>query len=140
MKYKVGDKVRVREDLKKISGVYKDIDTEEIEGKEVEIDRILEKDGLYSVLLENGDNWLVTEEAIVEDELGFNFTISKFPKDSLEARRNTLIMLFAKILERDGWIREQIHIDNADRWCFNDTIDIMKDELELFKRRIYDGK
>lgn len=74
-----------------------------------------------------------------EDELGFNFTISKYPKNSLEARRNALIMLFSEIMQKDTELNAK-WVSDVDIWSMNDLIDTMQKQLEIFKRRTYDGK
>lgn len=153
MEYKIGDKVRVREDLK-VNEVYGTLefvsDMAVFRGKEVTI--IKEQNGEYAI--EGLEYCWFTEEMLEpivddtvksiidnykEDELSFNFTISKYPTNSLESRRNTLIILFRELMDKDREM-DTNWVSDANIWSINNLIDTMKNELELFKRRIYNEK
>lgn len=49
-------------------------------------------------------------------------------------------MLFYEIMEKDNYMRERKGASDMEIWSINDLINTMKVELELFKRRTYEGK
>lgn len=144
MRYKVGEKVRIRKDLEtdKSYGEYKFLDTmERYKGKEATIKNVYSES--YSVDLDN-QRWLWTDDMLEPAEATIPYLQSKIDKLNSQMNRD-----FHKTKKEIKELKEQIHklqseedksiLDKEEKEYLSAVIKPFRDKVEHIRKK-YFGK